>query len=144
MTRTITCIICTFLLAKIGFSQSTVVADVSNLKNDKGVCRACLVNNAASFSTETSRPYRCIAVAITKQVAHAVFNHIPAGTYALFVFHDANSNNKMDRNFIGIPKEGYGASQNRLPFASAPSYNDNKFIVENKGTVTLHVKMRNL
>ncbi|RZK15020.1 MAG: DUF2141 domain-containing protein [Flavobacterium sp.] len=55
-----------------------------------------------------------------------------------------NRNNKMDKNFMGIPKEGYGASQNRLPFASAPTFNDNKFVVENNTITKLAIKLRNL
>jgi uncharacterized protein (DUF2141 family) len=50
----------------------------------------------------------------------------------------------MDVNFMGIPKEGYGASKNKLPFASAPTYNDNKFEVADKTVIRLKVKLRNL
>jgi uncharacterized protein (DUF2141 family) len=136
-------IIC-FLLSINAFSQSRVVADISNVRNDNGVCRACLFNNPESFKGETGNPFQCVAVGVKNSMAQAVFNNIPAGTYAMFVFHDANKNNKMDVNFVGIPKEGYGASKNKLPFASAPSYNENKFIVADKSMVKLKVKMRNL
>ena len=40
------------------------------------------------------------------------FNDIPPGTYAIAVFHDENANGKLDKNFLGIPCEGYGASNN--------------------------------
>jgi uncharacterized protein (DUF2141 family) len=83
-------------------------------------------------------------VPVKSKTAQVFFNNVPAGTYAVFVFHDANTNNKMDKNFLGIPKEGYGASKNKLPFASAPSYNDNKFVVENKTITSLQIKIRNL
>jgi uncharacterized protein (DUF2141 family) len=137
-------IIILFLITQNAFSQSRVVADISNLKNNKGVCRACLFNNPASFKGETGDPFQCVAVVIKNLSAQAVFNNVPAGTFAMFVFHDANSNNKMDINFLGIPKEGYGASNNKLPFASAPAYNDNKFVVADKSLIKLKVKMRNL
>lgn len=131
------------VLATACLCQSKIVADMSNFKNDNGVCRACLFNNPASFKGESGTPFKCEVVAVKNQMAQAVFN-VPAGTYALFVFHDANGNNKMDKNFIGIPKEGYGASKNKIPFASAPSYNDNKFLVEEKATVRLQIRLRNL
>jgi uncharacterized protein (DUF2141 family) len=107
------------------------------------VCRACLFNNPASFKGESGEPFKCIAIPVKNLTANAVFN-VPAGTYALFIFHDANSNNKIDKNFIGIPKEGYGASKNKLPFAGAPTYDENKFLVEDRATVRLQVKIRNL
>lgn len=144
MKNYIVCLVGASILSTVTYSQSRVVADISNIKNDKGVCRACLFNNPASFKGETGEPFKCVVVGVKNSTAQAVFNNVPSGTYAMFVFHDANSNNKMDVNFVGIPKEGYGASKNKLPFASAPAYNDNKFVVADKSIITLKVKMRNL
>jgi uncharacterized protein (DUF2141 family) len=50
----------------------------------------------------------------------------------------------MDKNFLGIPSEGYGASKNKLPFASAPTFKDNQFVVVNKVTVSIGIRLRNL
>jgi uncharacterized protein (DUF2141 family) len=60
------------------------------------------------------------------------------------VFHDENNNNKMDKNFLGIPKEGYGASKNKLPFASAPTFNDNMFMLKDGATGNVLIRLRNL
>jgi uncharacterized protein (DUF2141 family) len=133
-----------FLFSIVGFSQSKIVADISNVKNDNGVCRACIFNNAEAFKGETGRPYECVVARVKNAGAQAIFNNVPAGIYAIFVFHDANSNSKIDKNFIGIPKEGYGASKNKLPFAGAPTYNENKFAVDGKTTLRLPIKLRNL
>jgi uncharacterized protein (DUF2141 family) len=144
MTKNLVIIIATLLFSQSVRSQSKVEANIFNLRNDKGVCRACLFNNASSFDGENGKPFQCLAVPVKNRVAQAIFNNIPEGTYALFVFHDENNNNKMDKNFMGIPKEGYGASKNKLPFASAPDFNDNRFTVNSKTTVQLLVKIRNL
>ncbi len=143
--RTSTLITLTALfLATNTNAQSKVIAEISNLKNDKGVCRACLFNNAATFKGESGQPFACAAVSVKNRIAQAIFQQVPSGNYALFVFHDENSNNKIDKNFLGIPKEGYGASKNKLPFAGAPTFNDNRFTVENNSTTKLSVKIRNL
>jgi len=125
-------------------AQSKVIADVSNFVSDKGSCRACLFNSASSFKGESGDPVQCVQVAVTNKQSQVQFDNVPAGTYAIFLFHDTNNNNKMDKNFMGIPKEGYGASQNKLPFASAPGFNENKFSVSNGTTVRLSIKLRNL
>lgn len=125
-------------------AQSKVVTNIINLKTNKGICRACLFNNPSSFKGEDGKPYVCASVSIKNKEAKAVFENVPKGNYALFVFHDENSNNKMDKNFLGIPKEGYGASKNKLPFAAAPTFNDNMFSVENKTTTELFIKIKNL
>ena len=125
-------------------AQSKIIADISNFESNKGVCRACLFNSASSFKGESGSPVQCVQVAISNKKTQVQFDNVPAGTYAVFLFHDTNGNNKMDKNFMGIPKEGYGASQNKLPFAAAPTFNDNRFAVNNGVTVKLSIKLRNL
>jgi uncharacterized protein (DUF2141 family) len=35
---------------------------------------------------------------------------VPAGSWAVMAYHDENDNQKLDRNELGIPSEGYGFS----------------------------------
>ena len=132
----------TLLMACSLRAQSKVVADVSNFRNDKGVCRACLFNSESSY--DNKQPLQCQQVSITNGKAQAIFQNLPPGTYAVSVFHDANNNNEFDKNFLGIPKEGYGASRNSLPFASAPAFNANKFQLLNNTITVLAIHLRNL
>ena len=60
-------------------------------------------------------------------IARCDFEGIPAGTYALVVLHDENMNGKVDTNWIGIPKEGYGFSNDAKASFSAPSFKDASF-----------------
>src|SRR5262245_49789263 len=39
-------------------------------------------------------------------------NDVPYGDYGVAVFHDENSNGKMDKYVLGIPLEPYGFSNN--------------------------------
>lgn len=48
---------------------------------------------------------------------------LPAGRYAIAVIHDENSSHKLDRNFVGFPKEGFGFANNPKVGLSAPSFN---------------------
>lgn len=59
----------------------------------------------------------------------ARFDDVPAGRYAISVLHDENDNKKMDRNLIGIPKEGYGFSRDAKVIAGPPSFEDAAFDV---------------
>lgn len=132
------------LCSSKSFTQSRVIAKIYNIRSAEGVCRACLFNNKKDFDGEGGKPFKCVVVAVKSSLVEAIFEDVPAGNYALFVFHDANGNNKMDKNFLGIPKEGYGASKNKLPFASAPAYLNNQFAVPPKSVVDLPIKLRNL
>ncbi|MBI2367370.1 MAG: DUF2141 domain-containing protein [Deltaproteobacteria bacterium] len=39
-------------------------------------------------------------------------NDVSYGDYGVAVFHDENSNGKMDKNLLGMPLEPYGFSNN--------------------------------
>jgi uncharacterized protein (DUF2141 family) len=67
--------------------------------------------------------------------------NIPAGTYAIEVYQDLNSNGKMDRNFLGLPKEPYGFSRDARPRLSKPDFSRVKFDVgPGENTQSLHLQ----
>jgi uncharacterized protein (DUF2141 family) len=51
-----------------------------------------------------------------------VFSNLEPGRYAAVVFHDKNGNGKLDKNFLGVPVEPYGFSNDAEGFLSAPSF----------------------
>jgi len=57
------------------------------------------------------------------------FKDIPDGEYALMVYHDENENGRLDKNFIGIPKEPVGFSNGYRP-RSSPRYSKARFEVQ--------------
>lgn len=124
-------------------AQGNTVVNISNFQSNKGICIVCLYDNANAYAGK-GNPVKCLRVSVNNKSAEAVFNEVPAGTYAVSVIHDENTNNKFDKNFLGIPTEGYGASQNKLPFAAAPKFEDNKFIHSANATSTVRIKLRYL
>lgn len=122
-------------------AQGAVSASINNLRSDRGVCRACLFQTAASFVAMV-HPVSCQTISIRERKAFVYFYGLPPGSYAMLVFHDENNNGKMDRTFLGIPKEGYGASNNHLPFASAPSFESSQFSVRDKEMVSKIIRLR--
>ena len=55
---------------------------------------------------------------------------LPKGTYAIGIFVDANYNNKMDRNFFGVPKEQYGFSNDAKVSFGPQSFKEVSFNVD--------------
>ena len=49
---------------------------------------------------------------IDNNQCNILIDSIATGKYTILYFHDENKNNKLDANIIGIPKEGYGFSNN--------------------------------
>jgi uncharacterized protein (DUF2141 family) len=59
------------------------------------------------------------------------------------VFHDENSNGKLDTNFMGIPREGVGASNNAKGHLGPLKINDAAFQLSG-GRVDLKIKINYL
>ena len=59
---------------------------------------------------------------------------IPKGVYTIGIFVDVNLNNKMDTNFVGIPKEQYGFSNNAKGFMGPPTFEAASFTVDGPTT----------
>jgi len=54
---------------------------------------------------------------------------LPPGSYGLSVLQDLNGNRKLDTNFLGIPKEPQGSSNDAKATFSAPKFKDALFTV---------------
>ncbi|NTW84117.1 MAG: DUF2141 domain-containing protein [Chlorobiaceae bacterium] len=72
-----------------------------------------------------------------------VFENVPYGTYAISVAHDENGNGKLDTNFIGIPKEGVGVSNNPKIGMGGPKYDPCSFML-NSEQIDLTITMKYL
>ncbi len=66
------------------------------------------------------------------------FDVVP-GAYAVAVHHDANSNGKVDANFLGIPREGYGVSNDARPKFRAPRFGEARVALIRDTTLTVRM-----
>lgn len=115
------------MISKLSFGQNINIR-ISDLKSDKGICNVCLFSNSDGFPDNSKNAISCAKVKITDKVAVTSFRDVAPGTYAISVFHDENNNGELDTNFMGIPKEGYGVSNNILPKMSKPKFETAKFV----------------
>lgn len=60
---------------------------------------------------------------------------LPKGEWAVAITQDMNNNDKIDKNFLGIPTEPYAFSNNIRPTMAAPDFNECKFMVDGPGRV---------
>jgi uncharacterized protein (DUF2141 family) len=79
-------------------------------------------------------------VEITANMSVAVFNNLPAGTYAVQYFHDENSNGEMDTGMFGAPVEGYGFSNDARGFMGPPDFEDQLFLLDQDLALVLKTK----
>ncbi|MFK7813622.1 MAG: DUF2141 domain-containing protein [Maribacter sp.] len=67
---------------------------------------------------------------ITSGASAVTFKNVPDGVYGVSLFHDENNNGKLDTNFLGIPKEDTGSSNNAPANFGPPNWEDAKFEVK--------------
>jgi uncharacterized protein (DUF2141 family) len=114
---------------------SSLVIQIQGLKNTNGKVNIALYNSSVGFNNP-SQAYKALFISIDAIPLEIVFDSLPSGDYAFAVFHDENSNQNLDQNFLGIPKEGFGFSNNATGSFGPPSYDNAKFNIPSKSKVT--------
>ena len=109
-----------------------------NVKKD-GELYVGLYNSKDSFK-DRLKTYKNTIVGIYSNSIEITFKDIPKGVYAIAVFHDENKNGKLDKNFFGVPTEGYGFSNNIKPALRGANFDESKFDLYSNKKIT--VKMR--
>ena len=104
---------------------STLRVKVTDFRNKKGKLRVALYRSASGFSGDPKRAYRTASV--SGKSKSVLFRDLPRGVYAVSVLHDENSNARMDTNWVGIPKEGGGASRNPKVRFGPPNFKQAAF-----------------
>jgi uncharacterized protein (DUF2141 family) len=96
---------------------------VLNIKNSTGTVACALFESEQGFPEEFLRKAtNVMVIKIRKSQARCTFEEIPRGTYAIGVIHDENMNGLLDANAIGVPKEGYGFSNDAIASLGPPSF----------------------
>lgn len=115
----------------------TLTISFTITKHNKGAIYLSLYN---SEDTYMKKSYRGKKVEVKDNKATFSFDGVEKGTYSFSYFHDVNGNKKMDKNFLGIPKEPYGFSNNQKGSFGPPSFEDAKFEFSSDTTLKLSVK----
>lgn len=113
------------LLSTVYLSGADLTVKITNIKEAKGNIVIGIFDKAEAFPTE-SKQLKQIVIPVTGETVTKTISSLPNGDYAVAVFHDKNENKACDRNFFGIPKEGFGFSNNFSPKVKAPSFSDVK------------------
>ncbi|WAT17121.1 DUF2141 domain-containing protein [Aurantiacibacter sp. MUD11] len=116
-----------------------VVIEVTNLRNEDGVVRACMTRDAQRFPRcqDSTQGYRTVVPA--GEATTLRFRNVAPGTYAIALLHDENENGKADRVLGMMPREGFGFSNDAPVNMGPPDFEDAAITV---GTTSLHQTIR--
>ena len=145
MTRTLFLFLMIFLAANSNVSAQGVsdyitgnttnfTLNIEGLGKVEGEVRVAVFN---SKDTYTKEPIYKAALPVEELSVYWEVPELPFGEYAIAVYHDKNKNGKLDKNWLGIPKERYGFSNNAGGKFGLASWEDAKFVVNTQSTTHL-------
>ena len=133
-------------LAMLEIQASELVINLSDQKK-AGTLMLAIYNNAEAFEGSVVKEKRSevgvfkgLELYLEPKDSMQLNIEIPDGEYAIAFFIDANGNKKLDKNFLGIPKEQFGFSNNAMGTLSAPSFEQAKFKVA--GNTVQNIKLK--
>ena len=116
-------------------SANELVIEINNIKNMAGNINIAIFDNSDSWLTDAA--YSTVLPIDEKHcqqsTCHWLVGKIKNGSYGVAVYHDLNSDGKMEYGFLGIPQEDYGFSNNKTSlFGLPPTWDKASFAVENQ------------
>lgn len=118
-------------LPAVSFAQSPcpgIHVKILGIRNNTGAVACALFEAPEGFPHKFLRyATNIMMIKIRDTQARCDFLDIPPGTYALAVIHDENMDGKLGTNWLGVPREGYGFSNDAKASMGAPSFENASF-----------------
>lgn len=121
-------------------SAAEIVVKVVGVADTRGRVGCALYRGADGFPMDNTRATQ-VWVAADPKGTTCRFADVADGRYAVSVAHDFNGNGKVDTNFVGIPTEPWGVSNNARPTLRAPKFEEGAFTVAGNQDATLEVRV---
>lgn len=108
-------------------NTSIVRVEIIGLKNSNGKVLITIFDKEKGFPENPQNAFKSSVIEIKNKQAFIEFSCTPQKEYAIALLHDENNSGDMDKNFFGIPKEGYAFSNNYRPTIKSPSFKQASF-----------------
>jgi uncharacterized protein (DUF2141 family) len=122
---------------------------VKGIRSTNGVILIGLYDSAESFDRAIglsdkegflNDPLRVVGAALRANLAlkgGVVFSNLEPDRYAIIVFHDENSNGRLDKNVWGVPTEPYGFSNGARGKLGPPKFDDAAITLDGSDTAVV-------
>lgn len=114
---------------------------VKGLRSDKGKIWLSVFNSENGFPENHQSAYHTDVISLPNGEKTFWVTGLPIGQYAIALLHDENGNGVMDKNFVGLPTEGYGLSNNPPKKMRAPRFSDAKLeLMHSKQEISIEMQ----
>ena len=106
--------------------DASITVTVEEIR-DGGTLEVALYNSAESWDGDEPMSFDR-AEPVDGRVT-LTFDGLEAGEYAIRIYHDENADRQFNMNFMGVPTEGYGFSNNPFPRFRGARFDEAVFTV---------------
>lgn len=121
-------------------NENNVKVVIEGVRSKKGKIVIAVFNDQESFKTR--KPIKRIELNKSELEKNEIVFSLDNGVYGISIFDDENDNNKMDYNFFGMPKEGFGFSNYYHEGFSKPNFDKFKFEINNQIVELIEIRLR--
>tara|TARA_Y100001949_G_C15897298_1_gene290952 strand:+ start:56 stop:472 length:417 start_codon:yes stop_codon:yes gene_type:complete len=112
---------------------NNLTVEVTNFKNANGKLRVALFTDESNYLKDSQ--FASDTIIYNQEKVAVLFANLPAGEYAISIYHDENDNGKLDANFMGIPSEPYAFSNNAPSRFGPAKYTESKFTLDQENQI---------
>lgn len=122
--------------------SANLTVNIKGIKNQTGQICFRIYDSEQGFPLANNNKLKSGCMRITGNSIKKEFPKLKKGTYAIAVIDDQNSNNKLDRDFLGIPEEGFGISNNPIVSIKTgiPKFEKASFSLTQHQTIEIEMK----
>jgi len=104
--------------------EGAVELRIEGISSDEGLVYASIYLTADGFPDRKDAAYSFQSAPAANGAIVFTFPSVPAGPFAVSVLHDVDGNEELSSDFIGIPEEDYGFSQNPESTFGPPDFSE--------------------
>ncbi len=134
-----------FFMVSADLAETTVVIQFHNIRGEEGNMLISMYDAPNQFPYQPKWKYLISKSRLMEQGNRFHIKEVKSGKYAIAIFDDENCDTVMQKNFLGIPKEGYGFSNNPKPsIKGAPAFDDCMFAVSEGAENLVEIELQYL
>jgi uncharacterized protein (DUF2141 family) len=137
-------VIVLFAFMPVSLKAQNVEVTVTGIRSDKGQIAVGVFRDNETFRREEAFLEKQFKKEKLADGTMVIRFSLDPGVYGISILDDENSNQKMEYNFLHIPREGFGFSDYYHTGLSLPKFDSFKFTLMSGQTKRIKVRLRYL
>jgi uncharacterized protein (DUF2141 family) len=124
-----------------GGRPGTIQVEMTGFRSDKGTVLVALYTSAQGFPDQPGKAVARREVKIRGGKSRVLIRGLAPRVYAVSILHDEDGDKKMKSGALGMPREGYGASNDARGKFGPPRFDDAKVTLRPGQTLRTPIKL---